>query len=168
MPDYYTTLYDTAVFGVAVGESTLFQVVQGGDSTHVETFTNSLGSGQIPQDYQFTIQRIHAIVDVNAVAADIQNLPLKSFVEIRLKDTTVFKAPLQLLMSKSAYGGYFAQASAADEAIIGLSGDGFNLPIPIVVDGGVSFKVRVYQGTALANASQYLKIVLEGVLSVPS
>ncbi len=168
MADYTATLYDTAVFGTTAGaEHTLFQVAQGGDSTHVEAFTNMRGAGSLPNDEDFRVDEIAVFPDVNASAADLQNMTIGSFLEVRVSDKTVLKAPLAMFMKHAAYGGLYTQATAANEALIGLLGDGYKLPIPIAIPGGTSFRVRIYQGTAMSAASQNLKVALNGVLTMP-
>lgn len=166
MPDYSFVLYDTAPFGASAGtEHVLFQVSQGSDSTHTEAYTNSRGAGQLPTEEKMLVERIHVIVDHNTAIADVPKIFNASFLEIRVSDKTIFKAPLAMLSSFNAYGGHYSQAAAADEAVIGLIGVGYELKIPILIPGGVSFRIRVYQGTAVTAASN-LKVALEGTLTM--
>lgn len=164
MTRYSTDMYDTAAFTNVAGEFLLFQVSQGSDATHTENFTNSRGAGQIPQNESFTVKWIGAIIDFNGVVADVQNVPISSFIEIRVNEITVLKVPLARIMARSSYSGHYTQATAADESLIGLEGNGYMLETPIVIKGGVSFKVRVVQGTALSTTGRNVKIVLGGEL----
>ena len=166
MADYSYCLYDTAVFGVAASvESSLFQVAQGGDSTHTKSFTNSRGAGQMPQNEAFEIDHIGVSVDMNLPTADYIAVWLNSYLEIRVNDETLFIAPLRLLANANSFGGHYTEAVASAEALIGLMGDGYKLAIPINIPGGTAFRVNVFQGTALATASTLIKVTLNGTLS---
>lgn len=166
MPDFSFVLYDTAPFGATAGtDHVLFQVSQGADSTHTEAYTNSRGAGQLPTEEKFLLKRLHAIIDHNTALADIPKIFNASYFELRVSDKIVFKCPLAMLSSKNSYGGHYTQAAAADEAVIGLDGEGYELEIPIEIQGGVSFRPKVYQGTAVT-ASSNIKIVLEGTLTM--
>lgn len=167
--DLSYVLYDTAVFGTtALFENTLFQVAQGGDSTHTESFTNSRGAGQLPANESFKIKRILATIDVNGVVADSQNTFIGSFVDIIVNNRSLFKAPLTLVAARNGFGGMYTQAAAANESLIGLMGEGYTLEIPIMIDKGSAFKVRVVQGVALSAASQNVKLSLDGILNTPA
>lgn len=166
MADLHYVIYDSVDFTNAVGNFTLFQIPQGGDATHVESFTNMRGGGQFPTDETFLIKKVGFVVDHNPVLADLLNMWYLSFLEIRVNDFTVFKSPLQALSQYNAYAGHYSEASASNEALIGLKGDGFALDIPIKVPGGTQFKVNVYQGTALSTTGRRMKVLLEGVLTV--
>lgn len=167
MPDYTYTLYDTAVLSNAVTDQVLFQVSQGADATHTESFTNSRGAGQLPTGESFEVKKISATVDGNWVVADQINWILNSFCEIRVSDLTVFKCPLAYLVDGASFGGLYTQASAAEESAIGYQGDGYELEIPIEIQGGVQFRVRIYGGTALSTTGRNVKITLHGTLSLP-
>lgn len=159
-------MYDSIDFGSAVGQQTLFQVPQGGDAIHTESFTNSRGSGQFPSGEKFVIKKIGFVVDYNLSDADLIDFMNLSTFEIRVNDTTYFKCPLQCILAYSGYSGYLGQASAASLVAIGPSGVPYQLEIPITINGGDSFKVLVYQGTPLSGASRRFKVILEGILSI--
>lgn len=162
-------LYDTVAFGtVAATETILFQVARGSDATHNEAFTNSRGAGALPSGEDFQLNWLGLAVDYNTVLADIPKLYLASFFELRVNDITVLQLPLVMIASNSGYGGHYTQAAAADEAVIGIMGDGFMLNKPIHIGGGVSFKPRIVQGTALAAGSSNMKLLLRGVLKTGS
>ena len=167
MPDLSYVVYDTAVLTNAVSDQVLFQVPQGGDATHTESFTNARGAGQFPTGESFSIKKISIFPDVKLVVADEANFILNSFIEIRVSDLTVFKCPLQLCIDRAAFGGAYTQAAAATEAAIGLIGDGYRLENEIDINGGVSFRVRVYGGTALSATGRNVKVALHGVLTLP-
>ncbi len=165
MAEFSTTLYDTAVFGVAANtEHVLFQVTQGADATHTEAFTNMRGNGSLPQQESFTIQRIKFIVDCILAAADIPKVFNGSFLELRISDETVFKAPLVMCLAHSHWGGAVNLAVAADKVAAGIEGNGYYLELPIELPGGTSFRVRVVQTLATAGASMNMKVVLDGKL----
>lgn len=161
--------YDTAAFGnAAATEHTLFQVARGGDATHTEAFTNMEGAGALPAGNDFELHKIGVVVDYNTVVADLPKLCVGSFLELIILNKTVFKAPLAKFIDRSAWGGFYSQAAAADEAAIGLLGDGYTFRKTIPLKGGWSFRVRVYQGLALAAANSNLKVNLEGLLTTPN
>lgn len=167
MPDYRYALYDTYVFGAAASNGRLFQVAEGGDATHVTAFTNSRGAGIIPQNEKFVIDRIHVIEDYIPLIANRVNITVASWLELIVSNRSVLKIPLIMAWSHNMYGGHFTQAAAADLAVIGRSGEGYDLSDhPIVIDGGNQFVVVVNQGTAVAAASN-VKFVLNGILTTP-
>ena len=167
MPDLDYVLYDTAVFGAtANNESVLFQVAQGGDATHTESFTNMRGAGQLPQAEAFSVEWIGVNPDHALVEADIEAIWRGSFLEIRVADLTVLKAPLRLFADQADYQGHFAQAAAANRVIIGLRGEGYALTKPISIPGGTYFRVRVVQGPAVTAGSN-MKVNMRGTLTIP-
>ena len=165
--DLHYCLYDTWEPGTtAHAEATLFQVAEGGDSTHTEQYTNMRGAGSLPNAERFLVKRVHLIQDENVTDADFDTYLYGAIVEMRVKDKTMFKVPAQLLFSHSAKAGHFAQATAADAEFIGPVGDGWALEIPIEIPPGAPFKVRCKQGGAFATTISF-KLVLEGILSTP-
>ncbi len=167
MPDYSWTMYDTAPFGASASVTNeLFQVAQGGDATHTKSYTNSRGAGQLPVLEKMMVENIKVIYDYNTVLADIPKIQVGSYLEFIVNNKTVLLARLAEFIAHSAYGGHYSQAAAADEAVIGLKGDGYELKIPILIPGGTQFKVNVFQGTALAGASSNLVVALVGTLTM--
>lgn len=169
MPDYRYVLYDTAAFGTSADtEHVLFQVAQGGDSTHTEDFTNMRGAGALPGEEAFSVDKISVAVDGvhGANEADVAQIWDGAFIEVRVADKTVFKAPARLCAEASAYGGAYTQGTAADATFVGLLGNGYSLDIPIEIPGGTAFRVRLYQDTALT-ASTQVKVCLHGILTRP-
>ena len=165
--DIHTTLYDTWQPGTtASAEATLFQTPQGGDATHTESFTNARGAGQLPSGEKFLLKKVKLIIDGQIAEVDFDTRLYGGFIEIRVKDKTVLKAPAQMFFAHSAYGGHFLQATAALTQSIGPTGDGFVLELPIEINGGERFVIRCVQGAAFASAIDH-KVVLEGVLTLP-
>jgi len=165
--DIHTTLYDTwQPSTVASAEAILFQTPQGGDSTHTESFTNSRGAGVLPSGEKFTIKTVKLILDKMIAEANFDTRLYGGFIELRVKDKTLLKAPAAMFYAHSAYGGHFTQATAALTQAVGPLGNGFTLDIPIIINGGERFQVRCVQGAAFAAAMDH-KVVLEGVLSLP-
>lgn len=167
MPDVTFTLYDTVPMGnVAAVETVLFQVAQGGDATHTEAFTNSRGAGTLPQGEAFSINNVGVVPAFNtALLADYQDLWRNSFLQIRIADTNYLQIPLYLAAKRAGWLGVGLQTAAANDAMIGLAGDGYDLPIPIIVPGGKAWRVRVVQGIALSAANLNVIITLTGVLT---
>jgi len=124
-----------------------------------------LGAGSLPDKTNFTIQKIVIFPDDDFAIADLQDFLVDSYVEITLNDAQVFMSPLRSCVGLSSYAGHFTQAVAADEALIGLEGMGFELQEPIVVEGGVSFLVELGQGKALSAANMGVKVALYGILN---
>jgi len=168
MTDFAYTLYDTAEFDDAADvEHTLFQVGQGADATHNKGFTNARGGGSMPGEERFEVKSIDVWLDADAIAADRENMWLASYLEFEVSDKTVLIAPLSQFAKNNSFGGFVGQAAAADEALIGRTGNGYHLEIPIILEGGNSFRVVVFQGTALATDPTNVKVALNGVLSRP-
>lgn len=165
--DIHTTLYDTWQPGTtASAEAMLFQVPQGGDSTHTESFTNCRGAGVLPTGEKFLVKKVKLIIDEMIAEADFDTRLYGGFIEVRIKDKTVLKAPAQMFFAHSAYGGNNLQATAALIQSIGPLGDGFILDLPLTIAGGERFQVRCVQGAVFASAIDH-KVVLEGILSLP-
>jgi hypothetical protein len=166
MPDYDFTLYDTAVFGATANTlHELFQVAQGADATHTKSFTNSRGAGSLPVTEQFVVTRVKVLYDHNTVTADVPKFHPGSYLEFILNNQTILIAPLAEFIANSGYGGHYSQAAAADEAVIGLLGDGYVLTKPIVIKGGTAFKVQLFQSLAVTAASN-MKAALDGILTM--
>lgn len=161
-------LYDTVPLGTAANtEFVLFQVPQGGDSTHVESFTNMRGAGSLSQSEKFVINKLSVATDfVFTLLSDYMQAFSNSFLELRIQDLTYFKAPLQLLVDASAYGGSIQLSSAANQSPIGLLGDGYELTLPVTIPGGTPFRVRVYQTVAQSAGPHNLKVSLHGTLTI--
>lgn len=165
MADYDWLLYDSAPFGDAVGYMELFQAAQGSTSTLTLGLTNMRGAGALPQNEQFTIEEIHLVPDHLLDQAESTNWMLLGYMEIVLNNKTVFQAPLAMLVSHAGFVGEFHEDTNTDLAMIGRAGMGYKLTIPIVVPGGTSFKVIIYQGTVVTADNTYVKCVLRGKLT---
>lgn len=155
-------LYDTVVFGAtANAESILFQVTSGADATHNEQFTNMRGAGVLPATEDFIVNKISVAVDKALAVADVPTIFNGSILEVRLADFTMIKMPIVLFIDASAFSGSLQLAAAANNASIGLMGDGYELKKPIHIPGATPFKVRVLQGPAVT-AGTNIKVVLQG------
>lgn len=167
MPDIDFVLYDTAPFGTSAGVShNLFQVVQNGDATHTEDFTNMLGSGSLPQAYTFRLKSIQVFPAENVGQADLAAILLKSWIVVVVGDTEYIQAPLHLFCAPGQITGHYTQAAAATAAALTFGGLPYLLDNPIEIPGGTRFLVTVYQGTGLATATQ-VKVCLVGTLVKP-
>lgn len=165
MPDNSTTLYDQAQFGTtAAVVHPLFQSREGSTATRTKFITNSRGDGSLPNNEQFTINKISVFVDDETVVADLKEVWENSYLEIVVEDKSILQIPLRLCAEGNSFGGLYTQAAAADEEAIGISGNGYQLAIPIVLRGGSSFRVNLGQGFALSAATE-MKCVLHGTLS---
>lgn len=160
------TLYDTwQPSTVANAQATLFQVPQGGDATHTQSFTNMRGAGALPQTEMFEIDWIGLVVDSAPAVADILKLFYGGIAEIRVADFSMLVTPLSLLVARSAYSGDNVQATPADTPTIGLLGDGFYLDQHIMIGGAIPFKVLLTQSQALA-ATRNLKFIFSGLYTI--
>lgn len=167
MADYRYDLYDTYVFGAAASQGRLFQVAEGGDATHTTAFTNMRGAGVLPQNEKLVVDWIGAIEVYVPLIANRVNIFNASWLEFIVSNNSVLKIPLIRAWALNLYGGHFTQAAAADLAVIGRAGNGYDLKDhPITLDGGTQFTLVVNQGTAVAAASNVL-FVLSGVLTRP-
>lgn len=161
----FTTLYDTIPCGTTANTvHTLYQVSEGADATHTKDYTNMRAGGTIHTNERFRIERVSLIVDDNSPVADLNNWFVEGILSIFINDKEVFVSPAQLLVSNSSYGGHYSQGTAADEALIGLVGDGLELRIPLEIVGGNRFRVEYLQGTALSEVVN-VKCVLIGTLT---
>ena len=163
----HTTLYDTWEPGtVANAEAVLFQTPQGATATATESYTNARGAGVLPTGETFTIKKIKLIIDEMIAEANFATRLYGAFIEVRIKEKTLLKAPASMFYAHSAYGGHFTQATLALTQSIGPIGEGLVLDIPLVIEGGMRFVVRCVQGAAFAAAISH-KVVLEGELEIP-
>lgn len=165
MADYPFWLYDTVVLDTnGATEWTLFQVAQGADSTHTKNFTNMRASGALPQNEEMLINSIHVVAWGEVPEADLALLFQGNFLEVVYSDENLFRVPLPMCASHNAFGGVLELASAAAVVHAGLQGMGLSLTKPVKIMGGDSFKVNVYQESALsANAKMW--VILEGILT---
>jgi len=166
---YRYTLYDTIVFGVAAqGEQALFQVPQGGDVTHTKSFTNMRGAGALPNQEKFSVDKIGVYADFNnLVPADLINIWIGNYLELRVADNSVLLIPLRSAAQYNAYSGHYSQAAAANAALGGLVNDGYALDIPVDIPGGTAMRVNVPQITALSVGAVNVRILLHGILDRP-
>jgi len=168
MPDYNHYLYDTALLQNAVDEIVLFQNPQGSSSSFPASITNMKGAGQLPSSESMEVHHIHGFVDENVVAADADNIWLLSTITMYINEIQQFRVPLKTIASMNAFGGHYTQATAANEALIGLVGYGWKLRIPIRIPGGTQFSVVLSQGTALSTTNINFKVALDGILTRPN
>src|SRR5574342_1343053 len=158
--DVKYTLYDTAIFGAAAGEINLFQVRENQDATHGETITNMCGPGFLPLGEKFTINQIDVFPETVLAEADLWSFLLLSLFELRVSDKTRLKVPLLMVVGRAGWGGADATTAAAAQAHVGPIGNGYSLQeIPIAIEGGEPFRVRIWQGTATA-AARNIKVCL--------
>lgn len=169
MTKYRYTLYDSMIFGTAAqAEQPLFQVQQGGDTTHTKSFTNMRGAGSLPNQESFTIDKIGVYMDfLNLVPADLENVWLSNYLELRVADNSVLLIPLRAAAQYNGFNGFYSQAAAANASLGGLVGDGYALDLPILVPGGTALRVNMPQVTALTVASVPVRVLLHGILDRP-
>lgn len=165
MADLSYHLYDTIPLGTAADTTfTLFQVAQGGDSTHTKQFTNSRGAGQLPQNEAFRIRKLSVVQWGQVAEADIPLLYDGCYVEIRYSDEVIFSSPLAVLIDNNAYSGVLAQAAAANRPLVGRTGNGYLMNPTFDIIGGTAFRVDVFQDNALS-AAENLWFIMEGILT---
>lgn len=164
---YSYTLFDTAIFTTALaGEQALFQVAQGGDAVHTKAFTNMRGAGSLPNNESFNVKKIGVYQDfLNLVFADLLNIWLLSYLELRVNDESVLQIPLRAAAQYNGFGGHYSQAAAANGALGGLSNDGYALEFPVMIKGGVSWRVNVNQGVVTTVANIPVRVLLHGDLN---
>lgn len=159
-------LYDTwTPSTTANAESILFQVIQGGDATHNEQFTNMRGAGALPQTEKMVINKIKIQPDVILTKADVLILYYNALIEFKLSDFSYFKVPVMQCIDHAAWSGAPLEATIADTITIGPWGQGWELVNPISIPGAQPFKVRLIQGAALSGASR-IKVILEGIYTL--
>lgn len=166
MPERWAVLYDQATFADAAAEHVLFQAGEGSSSTKTKSVTNFPGSGALPSGYIFEIQKISVFADEDFALAERETMWEQSYLELEVDNQEMFSCPLRLVADRNAFGGHYSETTASDEAMIGLVGDGYMLPIPVTVQGGQNVRVNIYQGVA-GTASMEVKCCLHGILSTP-
>lgn len=165
MPDFSYGLYDTIPLGTAADTThTLFQVAQGADATHTKQFTNMRAAGQIPQNERLLIRRIYTTMWGTVVEADIPLLYDGNYLEFKISDELILQVPLVMTAYNNAYSGVITQGTAADGVNIGRMGLGYMFEPNVMLQGGDSFRVDVFQDNALS-AAENMWLILEGVLT---
>lgn len=154
--------WDTVTFGTdAKTEHQAFQNRQGVDSTNDKYKTNSRGNGEFPANESFLIKNVGLFPDSLMTDADLINWMVNSYVEIQVSDQVVFQAPLRECVKLSEYGGVIGADATSVDPAFGIRNMGFDLPMPIKLGDGNSFRVLVGQGTALSTTFN-VKVVLTG------
>ena len=167
MPDLDWILFDTAVFTTGpAGQIQLFQVPQGGDATHTEDFTNSLGAGSLPANQNFVIKGIAIYPELDIVEVEIKKVLARSYLEIVVADLVKLKAPLVYFAAPQQYSGFDNLTPAAGLMAVSYGGPLFEMVIPIAIPGGTPFKVNITQMIATA-ADEQVKCLLIGTLTRP-
>lgn len=163
-------IYDTLIMTNAVqAETALFQVQQGGDSTHTKSYTNMRGAGSFPAGESFLVNKIGVFMDFNAIVeSDVENIWIGNYLELRVNDQTMILAPLRLFAQYNGFAGHFTQAVAANDVMGGLANDGYELVNPISIPTGTAFRVNIPQTVALSVASVPVRVVLHGELNRPN
>lgn len=162
-------IFDTMVFGNAVqAEQALFQVPQGGDTTHTKSFTNMRGAGAFPVQENFNVYAVGVFVDFNVVLpADLYNVWIGNYLELRVADQTMLQVPLRACAQYNSFNGHYSQAAAANGTLGGIQNDGYELKNPVPIKGGTAFRVNIPQATALSVASIPVRVILHGELDRP-
>lgn len=167
MPDVDWVFFDTAIFTTGpAGQIQLFQIPQGGDSVHVEDFTNSIGSGSLPANMSFLIKAIAMYAELDIVEIEIKKVLARSYLEIVVADKVMLKAPLIYFAAPQGYAGYNNVTPAANLMAVSYVGPLFELVIPIPIPGGTPFKINVTQIVATA-ADEQVKLLMIGTLTRP-
>lgn len=151
---YDKILYDTAVL-VTSGtpkEFLMFQLPLGADSSHDEDETNNPFSGQVSQDEVMTVYGIEVQSAPDVTLADLKSVYKGAYLQVKVKDTEVFHAPLLSLASPTGFSGSFQLASAADVNGESMRGVGLLLRNPIIITAS-RFIVRLVQFTSVVSAS---------------
>lgn len=157
-------LYDTAPIGTTANAvHTLYQTSQGGDATHDKQFTNMRGAGALPTSEMMTVFNVGITLDEDTIQADLELLFYSSRLELFIKDRSIFRLPLAWCARGMAWSGAYTLAVAADDAHLGIVGDGYELREPVTIDGGDVFRVEIIQGGALSAAMSVI-VGLEGML----
>ena len=162
MADLTYTLYDTVTFSTTGAQTLrLFQVAEGGDSSHPESVTNMRGNGSLPAEEAFSLERIGVVVESAEIATGDVDLLFDSVIEIVVGDRSMFKAPLAILADRP---GFAVSTSSGSRLVI--TGEGYRLPTPIDIPGGTSFYVRFSQPDGASSAYK-AKVLLHGTLTRP-
>ena len=168
MTDLSFVLYDTALFSTTDEvDFRLFQVAEGGDSTHVKAFTNARGAGILPSTEVFVAEWLGVFPNEQLAEADMGIWFVDGYISVEIQNREVFRAPLALVLAGQKAGGHFTQAAAAARNLITISGEGYMLKLPLTIPGGVPWAVILHQGTVLATATQAIVCALSGVLTTP-
>lgn len=164
MAKYSTTLFATAIFDTS-GNTThkLFGAAYGTGTGYEAYRTNMRGAGSLPSEENFLVKKISAFVDNITPVADVDNIWYHSYATLFVRDNQVFQAPLSMLIDMAGYSGEFHEASNTALSLIQRLGNGFTLDMPIEIGNGESFRLDIYQGTALS-ATLDVVLALSGTL----
>ena len=165
MLDSTWTIWDTALLQTTVNSQTLFQVARSGDAVHTPDFTNMRAAGQFPTQESFLIERVGLMLDENINVDEVQDWAYKSHLEIFYNNVSLAQFTAGECVYNNDYGGHFTFAAAGDEALIGRSGKGRELAIPLMIDGGIPFSVVFNQASTVTTANSELKCMLFGTLT---
>lgn len=167
MPDVDWIIYDTAPFTIAAaGQLTLFQVPQGGDSTHVEAYCNTPGAGSLPANQAFVIKAIAIYPDQDVTIGDLRLVFKQSYLELIVADKVMLKCPIAFLAAPMQFS---EAVNAADPLVLAAgaySAPLFELTLPIHIPGGTPWKVNITQITDII-ANVQVKCLLIGTLTRP-
>lgn len=163
MPDLDYVLYDTVTFGAAAPTELLaFQTIPTD-----EKLSNNRAPGAMQASESFDLQRVGAYADFAVLEANVGTWFNNAVFEIRVKNFTVFKCPLVMILAFETWAGMDASTTAANQAHIGISNPVYTFDThPIILPPGQPFLVRILQGVAAA-ATSNIKIILDGVLHLP-
>lgn len=156
MPDLSYIFFDSVATGAAAIDALLFQVARGADATHTEDFTNMVSSGAFPSGQKFVIEHIGVMVEPALTPADADALFHASILQVLINSQVDFWCPLASVVDMSAWSGFNNLAAAAGLQVTGSLGKGFDLKIPISVDGGVGFGVRIKTTVATVASSKLI------------
>lgn len=154
MPDLSYVFFDTVATGTAAFDALLFQVARGADATHTDDFTNMVSSGAFPAGQKFVIDHIGVIIEPALTPADADALFHASLLQVLINSQVDFWCPLTEVVDNSGWTGFNNLAAGAGLQVTGSFSDGFMLKIPINVDGGVGFGVRIKTTVATAVSSK--------------
>jgi hypothetical protein len=159
------TFYDTVEFGTsALAEHQAFASPLGSSSTRTRFVTNSSGNSQLRNSEAFSIENIKVWVDSVEVVADLEEMFLGAYLRLNVLNREYLQIPLVLCFGAGGWQGEFHEASNTLARLINTSGQGYMLPIPILIPKGQNFEVFLGQQNALANAVD-VKIALTGRLT---
>jgi len=144
------------------GTTTYFNTDEATSGTNV---TNMKMAGQLPSAEKFTIKSIQVFFDPADAVDDIETLLGNTVLELVIGEETKIKAPLFHFVPQGNITGYaalYGQASETERSAAGLGGTVWTFENPIVLPGGVGFKVDLHVGTA-PSAAVDVTVSLVGV-----
>ena len=148
--------------GTSAGTKTFFQTNKNAASNGLAD-TNMDISGQFPQSEKFTLKKVSIVLSPDEAVADQLAALSEAVLQLNISGKPYLEIPAALAVA----GPKTAAVSVTSGGGAVLGGDGYYLPIDVVINGGVSFDVKIKFQNA-PSTSQFVYVCLEGTRERPT